>query len=136
MSRKETCVKFLGNHASTWVHEGASRKVRRGRQVAISVPVTRKANRAQASGKISSNPHDSVRQNVEESMFDRFAQRLTDHFMPIPSTVDKRFGIERLKALGAMTFEGKTNLADANKCLSLVEKCFGVMKCPKKEESS
>lgn len=41
--------------------------------------------------------------------------------MPTPSTVDKRFGIKRLKALGARTFEGTTNLADAEKWLSLIE---------------
>ena len=40
-------------------------------------------------------------------MFDRFAQRLANHFMLTPSTIDKRFDIERLKALRATTFKGK-----------------------------
>lgn len=58
---------------------------------------------------------DTVGQNMEESMFNRFAKRLVDHFMLTPSTVDKRFGIERSKALGAMIFEGIINLADMKK---------------------
>ena len=50
-----------------------------------------------------------------ESMSNRFAQRL-----------DKRFSIERLKALGATTYMGATNLVDTEKWLS-IEKCLGVM---------
>ncbi|TYJ99696.1 uncharacterized protein E5676_scaffold562G00920 [Cucumis melo var. makuwa] len=50
-----------------------------------------------------------------ESMSNRFAQRL-----------DKRFSIERLKALGATTYMGATNPVDTEKWLS-IEKCLGVM---------
>ncbi|KAA0058873.1 uncharacterized protein E6C27_scaffold98G00360 [Cucumis melo var. makuwa] len=46
----------------------------------------------------------------------------------------KQFSIERLKALRATTFKGTTNLADAEKWLNLVEKCFEVMKCPKERK--
>lgn len=45
--------------------------------------------------------------------------------------LDKTLSIKRLKALGAMTFDGTTNLADAKKWLRLIKKCFGVMNCPK-----
>ncbi|KAA0035024.1 hypothetical protein E5676_scaffold155G00590 [Cucumis melo var. makuwa] len=76
---------------------------------------------------MSSNPHDPIGQNAEESMFYRFSQRLVAHFTPY--AVNKRFGIERLKALGATTFEGTTNPANVEKWLSLIEKYFGVMKC-------
>lgn len=48
-------------------------------------------------------------------MFDRFAKRLADHFMPIPSNPDKRFGIERLKVLEETPFKGTTNPTDAEK---------------------
>ena len=58
-------------------------------------------------------------------MFDRYAHWLAYHFMPTPSTVGKGFYIERLKALGATTFEETTNPTDAEKWLHLTEKCFG-----------
>lgn len=57
-------------------------------------------------------------------MFNRFAQRVPDHFMPTNPTLDKRFNIERLKALGATTFKGTTHPADLEKWLSLIEKGF------------
>lgn len=40
---------------------------------------------------------------------------------------EKKYGIERLKALGAIVFEGSTNLTDAKAWLNLVEKFFRVM---------
>ncbi|KAA0033154.1 uncharacterized protein E5676_scaffold1032G00080 [Cucumis melo var. makuwa] len=40
---------------------------------------------------------------------------------------EKQFSIERLKALGATTFKGMMDPADTEKCLSLIEKCLGVM---------
>ncbi|KAA0059552.1 uncharacterized protein E5676_scaffold1449G00070 [Cucumis melo var. makuwa] len=45
----------------------------------------------------------------------RANRALTDHFMPTPSTVDKRFDIEILKVSEAMTFEGTINPVDAEK---------------------
>lgn len=79
------------------------------------VSTTGRANRARESDEMSSNPHHPIGQNTEESVFDLFAQRFGDHFISIPSNVDKRFDIERLKALKATTFEGTTNSADAEK---------------------
>lgn len=93
--------------------------------MATSVPTTRSTNRAQISNEMSSNLHNTVVPNMEKSMFDCFAKRLADHFMPTHSTMDKWFGIERLKVLGAMTFEGTTNLAVAKKWLSLIESVLG-----------
>lgn len=104
-------------------------KPRRGRQVATGVPVTRSANRAQDYDEMSSNGHYIIGHNIEENMFDRFAQRLAYHFMATPSIVYKRFSIERLKALGVMTFKGTINQTDVEKWLSLIEKYFGVMEC-------
>lgn len=43
--------------------------------------------------------------------------------------IDKRFNIERSKALEANIFIGTIDLVDAEKWLSLIEKCFGVMDC-------
>lgn len=39
------------------------------------------------------------------------------------------FDIERLKALGAITFEGTTNPTDVEKWMSLSETYFKVMDC-------
>uniref|UniRef100_A0A9I9CUX0 Uncharacterized protein n=1 Tax=Cucumis melo TaxID=3656 RepID=A0A9I9CUX0_CUCME len=70
---------------------GRSRQVR---QVATDVPTTRSFNEAQASDEVSSNPHGSVGKRHKEGMVDRLLQK-----------IDKRFSIERLKALGAATFQ-------------------------------
>ncbi|KAA0053236.1 uncharacterized protein E6C27_scaffold102G00210 [Cucumis melo var. makuwa] len=107
---------------------------RRGSQVITGVQGTRTVDRVQESDEMSCNAHNLVGQNVLESMFDRFTKKLNDHFMPTPSTMYKRFGIKRLKALRAMTFEGTTNPVDAKKWLSLIEKCFGVWSASKKEK--
>ena len=72
------------------------------------------------SDKMSSNPYEMVGRNVVESMFYHFSYKL-----------DKRFSIKRLKVLGATTFEGTINPIDMEKWLSLIEKCLGVMDCPK-----
>ena len=71
-------------------------------QVKMDVPTTRSANRVQGSNEMSCNPHNTTEQNVEESMFNYFGQRVVDHRMPINSNVVKRFDIERLKALRAI----------------------------------
>ncbi|KAA0042457.1 reverse transcriptase [Cucumis melo var. makuwa] len=46
------------------------------------------------------------------------------------SNPEKKYGIDRLKALGATTFAGTTNPTDAEACLTLIEKCFRVTRCP------
>lgn len=51
-----------------------------------------------------SNAHDTVRKNVEESIFYCFDKKLY-----------KRFSIERLKVLEATNFEGTINPTDAGK---------------------
>ncbi|TYK21573.1 uncharacterized protein E5676_scaffold275G00720 [Cucumis melo var. makuwa] len=57
-----------------------------------------------------------------------------DYLMPTNSNLDKRFSIERLKPLGATTFEGTTDPADVEKWLNLIEKCFGVMNYPEERK--
>lgn len=75
--------------------------------------------------------NQDTRRELEENLFHKMAQRLVDG---LTSNLEKKFNIERLKALGATTFKGTTNAADVEKWLSLMKKCFGVMECPKKEE--
>src|ERR1051325_8435343 len=45
----------------------------------------------------------------------------------------KRYGIERLKALGATTFAGTTNPADTELWLKTLEKCFEITECPEEK---
>ncbi|XP_050941530.1 uncharacterized protein LOC127149710 [Cucumis melo] len=68
--------------------------------------------------------------NVEEQLLDRLAQRLILGIWSTQSDPEKKYGIERLKALGATTFAGTTNPADAEAWLTLIEKCFRVTRCP------
>ncbi|KAA0054080.1 hypothetical protein E6C27_scaffold1371G00020 [Cucumis melo var. makuwa] len=103
-------------------------------QVAMNVQSIGSANRAQGLDEMSSNPHSTIVQNVEESMFNRFAQRVADHLIPIKSNVEKRLTIERIKALGATAFEGTIGPTNVKKWLSLAEKCFQVMDCPKERK--
>lgn len=58
------------------------------------------------------------------------AMRERDEQLFAKVNLEKQFSIERLKAIGAMNFEGTANLANVEKWLSLVEKHFGVMDCP------
>lgn len=67
-------------------------------------------------------------------MFNHFSRRVDDHLMPTNSNLDKRFSIERLKPLGATTFEGTTDPVDVEKWLNLIEKCFGVMNYPEERK--
>ena len=68
---------------------------------------------------------DAMRE-MKENLFDRVAQRMLD---ALASNSEKKFNIERLKALRATHFEGTTNRADVKRWLSLVEKCLRVMEC-------
>lgn len=68
----------------------------------VGVPITRSAMRAKNLTRYLVIPMTCWK-NAKESMFDSFAQRLVDHFMATPSTVNKRVGIKRLKALEATT---------------------------------
>ncbi|KAA0054739.1 uncharacterized protein E6C27_scaffold437G00090 [Cucumis melo var. makuwa] len=47
------------------------------------------------------------------------------------TNLEGQFSIERLKALGATTYEGIADPANVEKWLRLVNKCFGVISCPK-----
>lgn len=50
------------------------------RQVATNVSATETTNRVQESDKMSSNAHEIVRKNVEESIFDCFDKKLYKRF--------------------------------------------------------
>lgn len=78
-------------------------------------------NGVHALDEVSSNPHSLVGRRAEEGL---------GH---LPQKIDKRSIIERLKAFQTMTFVGTTNLADVEKWLILIEKCFGVIDCPKEK---
>ncbi|XP_038896416.1 uncharacterized protein LOC120084680 [Benincasa hispida] len=67
---------------------------------------------------------------MEDRVFDRITQRLAASVGSIQNDPEKKFGIERLKALGATTFDGTTDPLDAEIWLGLIEKCFKVMRCP------
>ena len=47
-----------------------------------------------------------------------------------PRDPKKNYGIERLKALVATSFEGSTDQADTKLWLNMLKKCFDVMDCP------
>ncbi|XP_038895929.1 uncharacterized protein LOC120084100 [Benincasa hispida] len=61
---------------------------------------------------------------------DKFTQILQASLGNIQPDPEKKYGIERLKALGATNFEGTKDPADAKVLMNQVEKCFGVMRCP------
>ncbi|KAA0036813.1 DNA/RNA polymerases superfamily protein [Cucumis melo var. makuwa] len=67
-----------------------------------------------------------VEENVEEQLLDRLAQRLVSGIRSAQSDPEKKYGFERLKALGATTFAGTTNPTDVEAWLTLIEKCFRV----------
>ncbi|WP_217833179.1 hypothetical protein, partial [Picosynechococcus sp. PCC 7002] len=59
----------------------------------------------------SSHPQAEV--NVEEQLFTRIAQRLAASIGSVESDPEKKYSIERLKALGATTFEGTVDPVEA-----------------------
>ena len=63
----------------------------------------------------------------KEVVYDRVTQRLVDIMAHQP---EKKFGIERLKALGATEFTGTTKPEEFEKWIRTLEKCFRVMQCP------
>lgn len=48
--------------------------------------------------------HLQVRVGLEEQFLDRFTQHLTEDLEAAPAYPEKKYGIERLKALGAIVF--------------------------------
>ncbi|XP_038877203.1 uncharacterized protein LOC120069501 [Benincasa hispida] len=67
---------------------------------------------------------------------DKFTQKLQASLENIQPDPEKKYGIERLKALGATNFEGTKDPADAEEWMNQIEKCFKVMRCPKKRKVS
>ncbi|KAA0037861.1 hypothetical protein E5676_scaffold127G001250 [Cucumis melo var. makuwa] len=65
------------------------------------------------------NPN--ARRDQKEALYDRVAQRLIDVLTQQP---EKKFQIEKLKALGATKFNGTTNPDEAEKWSRTLEKCF------------
>ncbi|XP_038904244.1 uncharacterized protein LOC120090589 [Benincasa hispida] len=65
-----------------------------------------------------------------EQMRASFAQELAANVRVVQDNPEKNYGIEHLKALGATTFLGTAYPADVEKWMEVVEKCFGVMRCP------
>ncbi|XP_038895853.1 uncharacterized protein LOC120084022 [Benincasa hispida] len=65
-----------------------------------------------------------------ESSAPRIVQRLAASVGSVRANPEKKYGIERFKALEAVTFKGTTNSAEAELWLDVVEKCFNVMSCP------
>ncbi|XP_038877272.1 uncharacterized protein LOC120069556 [Benincasa hispida] len=74
--------------------------------------------------------HPQSEDGTDEQMMRRFARCLAENLGEVTVDPKKWFSIERLKALGASTFEGTMNPADAEAWFVMVEKCFRVMWCP------
>lgn len=67
---------------------------------------------------------------MQKSKFKKkIAQRLIANVRSMSANPKKKYSIERLKALGATSFEGTTDLADTEAWLNQIEKCFRVMRC-------
>lgn len=71
-----------------------------------------------------------VQTEAEHRTFTRFAQRLVQSIGSVPNDPEKKFGTERLKALGATVYEGSTDPTNAKAGLNLLEKYFRVMDSP------
>ena len=103
------------------------RGTRRGRQEGAATSHATGEERQASEGE-SSNPQASI--NMEEQLFSRIAQRLVTSMETVQGDPEKKFGIERFKALGAQVFEGTTDPAEAEAWLNEVENFFRVMHCP------
>ncbi|KAA0046779.1 uncharacterized protein E6C27_scaffold216G00650 [Cucumis melo var. makuwa] len=75
-----------------------------------------------------------VRGGAENKQFARTTQEIGRPDRVEPSDLEKAYGIEQLKKLGATVFEGSTNPADAENWLNMLEKCFDVMNCPEERK--
>ncbi|XP_038896366.1 uncharacterized protein LOC120084630 [Benincasa hispida] len=81
----------------------------------------------------SSHPKEKSR---EEEQMNKFTQRLQASLENIQPDLKKKYGIERLKALGATNFEGTKDPANAEAWMNQIEKYFEVMRCPKNRKVS
>ncbi|XP_038890030.1 uncharacterized protein LOC120079741 [Benincasa hispida] len=78
----------------------------------------------------SSTPQARAYFQLEDVVFYRIVQRLAASVGLVRANLEKKYDIERFKALGAVTFEGTTDPTEAELWLDVVEKCFNVMSCP------
>ncbi|XP_016900338.1 uncharacterized protein LOC107990863 [Cucumis melo] len=76
----------------------------------------------------SSTPRVQV--GVGNERFTRTTQEIGRPERAEPSDLEKAYGIERLKKLGAIVFEGSIDPADAEEWCNMLEKCFNVMNYP------
>lgn len=67
----------------------------------------------------------------EEALYDMVAQTLIN---VIGQKLEKKYGIERLKVLGATEFSGTTRSEEAEKWPRTLQKCFCVMQCPEEKK--
>src|ERR1051325_10575257 len=74
-----------------------------------------------------------ARANPNEQLMATLARELATEMRRDSEVSSKRYGIERLKALGATTFAGTTNPADAELWLKTLEKCFEITECPEEQ---
>ncbi|XP_038882393.1 uncharacterized protein LOC120073661 [Benincasa hispida] len=77
----------------------------------------------------SCTPQARADTQLEDVVFDKIEQRLVASMGSARADSEKKYGIERFKALGAVTFEGTTDPAEVELWLDVVEKCFNVMSC-------
>ncbi|KAA0066608.1 A-kinase anchor protein 12 [Cucumis melo var. makuwa] len=70
--------------------------------------------------------NQDVRREQEETVYDRVAQWVID---VMTQQLEKKFGIERLEALGTTEFTGTTEPREADKRIKTLEKCFRVTQC-------
>ncbi|KAA0043589.1 uncharacterized protein E5676_scaffold2208G00290 [Cucumis melo var. makuwa] len=75
-----------------------------------------------------------VRGGAGNEQFLRTTQEIGRLERAEPSDLEKAYGIEWLKKLGATVFEGSTDPADAENWLNMLEKCFDVMNCPEERK--
>ena len=73
--------------------------------------------------------HSLAQENMEERIFNKIAQRLADGVRLAQADLEKKYGIERMKALGATPFKGTVDSVEVEAWLTLIEKCFWVMHC-------
>ena len=76
-----------------------------------------------------------ARQQPNEQLMATLARELATEMRKDTEVSSKRYGIERLKALGATPFVGTTNPADAELWLRTLEKCFDVTECPEEKRA-
>ncbi|XP_038887112.1 uncharacterized protein LOC120077296 [Benincasa hispida] len=67
---------------------------------------------------------------------DKFTQKLQASLENIQPDPEKKYGIERLNALGVVNFEGTKDPIDVEAWMNQIGKCFEVMRCPEHRKVS